>query len=506
MSVLSDSLTTVSLEDFLEKSEIENLKKYPSFSEDYYEKKVLILKFISLAIESFEKIKENMLSKCFKWVKKELQENLEIAPDRQSILKFESYENEPSMRMSLGWIKEYSSLSKATHIYSMINSMKSRKVLHKSKLSYDLNSFTEIEEPPNEKLVKRNSININFINGGLYKKFIKINEQQIDDINFNIFEFSEIVGRENILPVISIYVLNTNSSFDIIPYNKFEKYIYEIANAYHKNNPYHTDLHAGDMVQTLFVYNIHTKFQQIFDMTDLEIICMFVAAMVHDVRHPGFSNNYLININDPIAIEYNDKSVLENYHVSQAFEILRSNPECNFFSGFLSDDYKLCRKNIIEYVLHTDMTLHNQQFKSFKLKLETYNIKKGQNIEKLFDETDPIANYKMKMEFISFLIHSADVSNPTKPLEVYKIWAKRCLDECLLQGDCEKERGLNVSFNCDRNTVSLSRFQLGFINGIVFPLFTVLNEYFPQLSFTLDNIKENSEYFKNSENDNEKKK
>ena len=30
-----------------------------------------------------------MLSECFKWIKKELQENIEIAPDRQSILKFE---------------------------------------------------------------------------------------------------------------------------------------------------------------------------------------------------------------------------------------------------------------------------------------------------------------------------------------------------------------------------------------------------------------------------------
>ena len=50
-------------------------------------------------------------------------------------------------------------------------------------------------------------------------------------------------------------------------------------------------------------------------MTELEIICMFAVLMVHDVRHHDFSNNYLININGPIAVEYNDKSTLENYHV-----------------------------------------------------------------------------------------------------------------------------------------------------------------------------------------------
>ena len=112
---ISESLTTVSLEDFLDKSEIAKLKKYPSFSEELYEKKVLILKLISLAIDNFEKIKEDMLSKCFKWVKKEIQANLQIRPDRKSIMKFESIHNQPSMRMSLGWIKEYSSLSKTTH-------------------------------------------------------------------------------------------------------------------------------------------------------------------------------------------------------------------------------------------------------------------------------------------------------------------------------------------------------------------------------------------------------
>lgn len=42
-------------------------------------------------------------------------------------------------------------------------------------------------------------------------------------------------------------MLNKNSPFDIITYNKIEKYIYEIATVYH------TDLHTGDMKQALFL-------------------------------------------------------------------------------------------------------------------------------------------------------------------------------------------------------------------------------------------------------------
>ena len=121
---------------------------------------------------------------------------------------------------------------------------------------------------------------------------------------------------------------------------------------------------------------------------------------------------------------------------------------------------------------------------------------------------DPINSFNLKLEFLSFIIHAADISNPTKPLEIYKEWAQRCVEEFFMQGDLEKKLGLPISFNCDRNTVSLPKSQLGFMDAIVSPLFTVLNEYFPQLSFTLDNLKKNYDYYKNTikeESKNDKK-
>ena len=231
---------------------------------------------------------------------------------------------------------------------------------------------------------------------------------------------------------------------------------------------------------------------------------MFISAIIHDYGHPGLNNNYLIRTKDDLAIKYNDISVLENYHVSEAFNIILKKPENNIFDQISEDDFKLCRKNIIECVLGTDMTLHNKKYLAFKRRLQTENIKKGENINNLFKNLDPINSYNLKLEFLSFIIHAADISNPTKPLEIYKEWAQRCVDEFFKQGDLEKKLGMPISFNCDRNTVSLSQSQLGFIDVIVSPLFTVLNEYFPQLSFTLDNIKTNYNYYK-SIKDEEKK-
>ena len=81
----------------------------------------------------------------------------------------------------------------------------------------------------------------------------RINEDLVDfeSPNFNIFKLEEKVGRDNILPVTSIYVFSSLGLFSIIDYTKFEPFIFRVASGYHRQNPYHTDLHAADMVQSL---------------------------------------------------------------------------------------------------------------------------------------------------------------------------------------------------------------------------------------------------------------
>ena len=193
--------------------------------------------------------------------------------------------------------------------------------------------------------------------------------------------------------------------------------------------------------------------------------------------HPGFTNNFLINNKDDKAVRYNDKSLLENFHVSEGFNIILKKNGCNIFESMSNDDYKYCRKRIIQCVLATDMTLHNREFQFLKTKIKTFQIKNGENVEKIVQISDPVANFNTKQEFLNVLVHSADISNPTKPLDIYKQWAQRCVDEFFRQGDTEKRLGLPVSFGCDRNIVTLPQSQLGFIDAIVLPLFSVVNEF-----------------------------
>ena len=74
-------------------------------------------------------------------------------------------------------------------------------------------------------------------------------------------------------------------------------------------------------------------------------------------------------------------------------------------------------------------------------------------------------------------LHAADVSNPAKPWPVYNKWADRVVAEFYAQGDRERERGWDVTPAFDRTKpIPKPKFQLGFINAIVLPLYEALDK------------------------------
>ena len=501
MPKFGEGLNKISLKELLNDQELEDIKKYSQFKLGAekgfkYEKEELILKFVGVVIDKFTLMKENTLAKCFKWVKIMLQENLEIKMDSSIFKNLEKMKQaKPNLKIKLGWMEEYSLLNKEEEIYKLTRKtlQKYSSITDKTKDAKKINSN------------RRNTLNPDLLKSGMMNR---INEELLDfeSHKFNIYKLEQKVGRENILPVISTYIFSTLGLFSIIDYTKFEPFIFRVASGYHRENPYHTDLHAADICQSLLVYYIFGNLQKLLDFNDLDLISLFISAAIHDLGHPGFTNNFLINSKDDKAVRYNDQSVLENFHVSEGFNIILKKNGCNIFESMSNDDYKFCRKRIIQCVLATDMTLHNREFQFLKTKIKTFQIKNGENVEKIVQISDPVANFNTKQEFLNVLVHSADISNPTKPLDIYKQWAQRCVDEFFRQGDTEKRLGLPVSFGCDRNIVTLPQSQLGFIDAIVLPLFSVVNEFFPGMNFTLQNLKINEEYYKGVKEKYDKKK
>ena len=90
---------------------------------------------------------------------------------------------------------------------------------------------------------------------------------------------------------------------------------------------------------------------------------------------------------------------------------------------------------------------------------------------------------------MNLLIHSADISNPTKKFNIYYKWAKLVVEEFFQQGDKEKELGIKCTF--DRVTTTIYQNQLGFINYIEIPFFTLIAQIFPKLNFLLVNLNNN---------------
>lgn len=64
-------------------------------------------------------------------------------------------------------------------------------------------------------------------------------------------------------------------------------------------------MHAVDIMQTAFYMCYKGKFDEIMKLDELDILSFFFSALIHDYKHPGFNNAYMINTLSDIAFRYN---------------------------------------------------------------------------------------------------------------------------------------------------------------------------------------------------------
>merc|ERR1719401_2778546 len=101
-------------------------------------------------------------------------------------------------------------------------------------------------------------------------------------------------------------------------------------------------------------------------LTDLEQYVLLIAAIAHDLGHPGVNNGFLSEVGHELALQYNDRSPLENMHCAKLYTIV-ANPATNVFAKLPREQYKEVRKNCIETILHTDMTMHQAMVNSLNM-------------------------------------------------------------------------------------------------------------------------------------------
>ncbi|MEQ2200877.1 cAMP-specific 3',5'-cyclic phosphodiesterase 4D, partial [Xenoophorus captivus] len=78
-----------------------------------------------------------------------------------------------------------------------------------------------------------------------------------------------------------------------IPLDTFITYLMTLEDHYHADVAYHNNIHAADVTQSTHVLLSTPALEAVF--TDLEILAAIFASAIHDVDHPGVSNQFLIN-------------------------------------------------------------------------------------------------------------------------------------------------------------------------------------------------------------------
>jgi hypothetical protein len=302
---------------------------------------------------------------------------------------------------------------------------------------------------------------------------------RIADINFNVFNLSKQSNNMEILVLLHhlLRLYNFDEALKINTKN-YNNYFFLINTTYRKN-PYHNSIHGCDVTQTLYFIMKTCNIDVICNLSDLEIFSAFFACAIHDLDHPGNNNNYEIAVQSKLTLTYNDKQVLENYHLCKAFSMLKKH-DCDIFESFSLQNYNKSRGIIINMVLSTDMANHFTDIALLNKRCRA-------------DDFNPQGNDKQLL--LNHLIHSSDISNPMKPMDIYKEWVNRVFLEFYHQGDKEREKGMKISFLCDRNTVNIPEAQVSFIEGFVLPLYEALSVPFPNMQMVTNLIKNNKEEF-----------
>jgi hypothetical protein len=279
-------------------------------------------------------------------------------------------------------------------------------------------------------------------------------------------------------------------------------------------NPFHNFGHAVDVLYA--VSRILRLIGCDKFLSELQQFALLVAAIGHDIGHLGMNNGFLLEVQHELALQYNDRSPLENMHCAKLYAIL-AKPENNVFKVLSKEQYKEVRKVCIDTILHTDMINHQAMVKELQMTYEmnsevfvprpwgsstrtsivmtrTKGVRSNPSPRSPSSPDSPADVFnqvEVRQLIMNAVLHSGDVSNPCRSWEVSQAWAYRCLEEFFAQGDEEKRMGIPVQFLNDRDRLNRPNSQIGFIEFMIAPFFAAQLSLWPKLNELGENLSEN---------------
>lgn len=243
-----------------------------------------------------------------------------------------------------------------------------------------------------------------------------------------------------------------------------------VSKNYYSSVPFHTFWHAFSVMQMIYV--IGERNQKLIDFIEKnEYLYLLVAAIGHDICHPGINNGFLTACKHELALKYNDMSVLENLHAHVTIEIINAS---GLFGNELENNGK---KIIIEAILATDMAKHRECCDNFNFTMQN------------FEKFNPVHRQK----FMNYLLHCADLGNQTLDFSIAAMWSLKIVQEFNCQVFSEEAKGVKVSdfMRIGNDLTKIKNSQIGFITSIIHPLWIDLSEHVPNISDFHETVKKN---------------
>ncbi|RKP39069.1 hypothetical protein BJ085DRAFT_2448, partial [Dimargaris cristalligena] len=285
-----------------------------------------------------------------------------------------------------------------------------------------------------------------------------------------------------------------------MPDNIVQNFILTIHNSYYNTNAYHNFHHAVDVLQAAYYFMKTSQLMDIgrdasaatkslihrsFHVHD--ILALIIAAIGHDIGHPGVNNGFMTACRSPLATLYQDKAVLEHFHATAlcqimkrcGFDIARYNP------GFNEAEFRYV---MVETILATDMAAHFDYIEKFR-QLKSRCTVEAAALRRNSVTVSQQSRLTDRVIICSMLIKCADISNVTRPFHVAGSWTNLLNEEMGKQSDLERKLGYPVSMVISPETSARS--QVGFYRGMALPLFEAAVDLFPSLDFTRENLLEN---------------
>lgn len=276
-----------------------------------------------------------------------------------------------------------------------------------------------------------------------------------------------------------------------IDHCKLEQFLMTIEKGYRTDVPYHNRAHATSVLH--FMYVLLTQggvAAALGGNADLIVLASLVAAVVHDYEHLGVNNKFLEVTQHDRAKEWNNEHINENHHINAAWAVLQQ-PQCNFLDHLCEEEFNMLESLVFAMVLGTDMADSDSLKNTFESQLEGCS-----------SPTFVPSCHAEVVVSLQMVLKCADLGHLATDWQVHLEWVSRLEDEFFLQGEKEKQCGIEeITFLMDRNAKigGVSQNQVGFFEFVALPLFKALVTAFPQTQPMLDAVEMNANEWRSIE-------